>query len=288
MKQDITELFCNIDDFVKAADAYQKSTQIGKDRQPTRVPDLTISECMTIILLFHKSPCKNFKYFFNSYLQLYLPEFPKLVSYHRFITLKPRTFPYFLCLQQCLFIKGDAVHFVDATSLPVCHNKRIKRNKVFKGLAKRGKTTMGWFFGFKLHLIINRKGEIASLQITPGNCDDRKPVQKMAFDLRGLMVGDKGYIDVKLFNVLFGKGLKLITGIKKNMKNKLLEVHEKVLLRKRSIIETVFDYLKNKMQICHTRHRSPTNSFVHVISTLVAYSLNPGKPKISMQNLIHN
>lgn len=288
MKKDITELFCYIDDFCKVADAFQKTGKIGEERSPTRIPSLTISEIITIMLLYHTSPCKNFKYFYKSYLQLYKPEFPNLISYQRFITLMSRTLPYFLCLLKCLLVNADHVHFVDATSLAVCHNKRIKRHKVFKLFAKRGKTSMGWFYGLKLHLIINRRGEVANFKLTSGNCDDRKPVPEMAQELSGLMVGDKGYIGENLFKYLFGKGLKLITGIKKNMKNKLLEIPEKMLLRKRSIIETVFDYLKNKMELSHTRHRSPINSFVHIFSTLVAYSLNPKKPRISMQNLIQN
>lgn len=281
MKKDITELFCNIDDFCKALDCYEKSTKIGTSRRPTRVPELTISELMTIIILYHNSPCKNFKYFYNSFLQLYRPEFPKIVSYQRFTELEHRTFIYFYCLMKSLLFKDDSIHFVDATALPVCHNKRISRHKVFKKFAKRGKTSMGWFFGLKLHLIINRFGEIASFCLTSGNCDDRAPVAKMAADLEGFMVGDKGYIDFKLFEYLYSQGLKLITSIRKNMKNMLISLPEKILLRKRSIIETVFDYLKNKMEISHTRHRSALNGFVHIFSTLVAYTLKPRKPKIS-------
>jgi hypothetical protein len=281
MKKDITELFCNIDDFCQAIDAYEKSTKMGTSRKPTRIPELTVSECMTIQLLYHNSPCKNFKYFYNSFLQLYRSEFPKLVSYERFVELTPRMLLYFYCLMKCLLFKDDSIHFVDATSLPVCNNKRIKRHKVFKKFAQRGKTTMGWFFGFKLHLVINRFGEIADFCLTSGNCDDRTPVAKMAVDLKGLIIGDKGYISQDLFKYLYSKGLKLITGIKKNMENMLIPMHEKILLRKRSIIETVFDYLKNKMEISHTRHRSALNGFVHIFSTLVAYTLNPKKPKIS-------
>jgi hypothetical protein len=288
MKKDITEIFCSIDDFCNAADAFEKTRKIGRERRPTRIPGLAVSECMTIMFLYQISPCKNFKFFYNSYLQLYRPEFPELVSYQRFTALIPRTSAYFAALMMALLVKTDDVHFIDATSIPVCHNKRIRAHKVFEGLAKRGKTSMGWFFGFKLHLVINRVGQIAGFKLTHGNCDDRDPVEGIVKSLTGLLIGDKGYISAELFNTLFEKGLKLITGIKKNMKNKLMELHEKVLLRKRSISETVFDYLKNKMEISHTRHRSPINAFTHILSTLVAYSLNPRKPKISMPSLIQN
>lgn len=95
------------------------------------------------------------------------------------------------------------------------------------------------------------------------------------------MAADKGYIKQNLSVALYERGLKMIHGIKKNMKNKLMDLNEKILLRKRSIIETVFDYLKNKMDIEHTRHRSAINAFVHIISTLVAYSLKKCKPSIN-------
>ena len=288
MKKDITELFCNVDDFCREVDKIEKSTRIGSNRRPTRTSQLERSEIITIILLYHISPCKNFKFFFKSYLQLYRSDFPKLVSYNRFIELMPRSFSYFLLLLTSLLNKEDNIHFIDATSLPVCHNKRISRHKVFKGLARRGKTTMGWFFGFKLHLVINRRGQLAGVQITPGNTDGRAPVRRIVKNLKGLLFADRGYIGEDLFKDLFSKGIKLVAGIKKNMKNKLMDVNEKIMLRKRSISETVNDYLKNKMNISHTRHRSPANAFVHIISTLVAYSLNPRKPSISKPFLIPN
>lgn len=286
MKKDITELFCTIDDFCLEVDRMEKTTKIGSYKKPTRTPKLTASEITTIILLFHRSPCKNFKYFYESYLQLYKHEFPKLVSYNRFLELMPRSFPYFLLLLASLMDKEDKIHFIDSTPLPVCHNKRISRHKVFKDLACRGKSTMGWFFGFKLHLIINRRGRLAAVTITPGNTDDRTPVRKLVKGLKGFLFADRGYISSSLFQVLFDGGLKLVTGIKTNMKNKLMDLNEKTFLRKRSISETVNDYLKNKMNISHTRHRSSSNAFVHIFSTLVAYSLKPKKPSISEPFLI--
>ena len=286
MKKDITELYCKVDDFCNEVDRIEKSTRIGAYKKATRTPQLKNSEIVTIILLFHYSPCKNFKYFFESYLQLYKPEFPELLSYNRFLELMPRSFPYFLLLLTSFLDKEDKIHFIDSTPIPVCHNKRISRHRVFKGLARRGKSTMGWFFGFKLHLVINRKGCLTAVSITPGNTDDRVPVRRLIKDLKGLLFADRGYISPDLFKDLFEKGLKLVTGIKKNMKNKLMDLNEKIMLRKRSISETVNDYLKNKMNISHTRHRSTSNAFVHIFSTLVAYSLKPTKPSISQNFLI--
>lgn len=171
--------------------------------------------------------------------------------------------------------------YIDTSTIAVCHKKRISRNKVFDGLAEIGKSTYGWFFGFKLHLVINEIGEIQSLTLTKGNVDDRKPVPTITKRLTGLLFGDKGYIKKELFEKLFDRGLKLVTKVKKGMKNVLISLKEKILLRKRSIIETVFGYLKNKFELEHTRHRSPINFLVHIFSTLISYSMQSKKPSIS-------
>lgn len=290
MKKDITELFTFVDDFFKCADKLIQSQCLPdqKLKVPTRTPELSMSEIMTIILLFQHSPCKNFKYFYQGYLPLYRDEFPRLCSYNRFIELKPRALPYLTLLLywMCEQAEKTGISFIDATSLAVCHNKRIYPHKVFKGIAQRGKTTKGWFFGLKLHLVINEKGEIQATKLTPGNVDDRVPVPELTKKLIGLLIGDKGYVKQELFEELYHRNLKLITGVRKNMKNKLMSWKEKVLLRKRSLIETVFDYLKNKFQLEHTRHRSPWNAIVHILSTLIAYSLKSHKPKIKFDHLI--
>ncbi len=148
------------------------------------------------------------------------------------------------------------ISYVDSTPIAVCHAKRISKNKVFAGIAKLSKSSYGWFYGFKLHMVINEKGEIQGVTVTKGNVDDRKPVPNLTEKLNGLLFGDKGYIAKELFEKLFDRGLKLVTKMKKGMKNTLISLNEKILLRKRSIIETVFGYLKNRLEIEHTRHRS--------------------------------
>lgn len=292
MFKDITELFVFVDDFCNAVDQHSVKGQIPdqKKSKPTRVPDMTISEIMTIMILFQQSPCKNFKYFYKICLIIRKAEFPRLVSYNRFVELQRRCFPYLLLLLQWFFrqIDPNGINFIDATYVAVCNNKRIFTNKVFKGLAKRGKSTMGWFYGFKLHLVINAKGELQGAQLTAGNVDDRAPVPAITKRLKGLLFGDKGYIDQKLFDELYERGLKLVTNVKKNMKNKFMTIQEKTLLRKRSIIETVNGCLKTTFQLVHTRHRSPDNFLVHIFSTLVAYCLKPGKPMVRFDNLIPN
>lgn len=174
------------------------------------------------------------------------------------------------------------IAFVESTAIAVCHNRRIQRHKVFKGLAARGKTTMGWFYGFKLHLIVNDRGELLAVHLTPGNLDDRKPAPNMTRDLFGKLFGDKGYLSQALFEQLFVRGLDLITSLRKNMKGQLMLLSDRLLLRKRFIIETITDQLKNISQVEHTRHRCPANFAVNLIAGLIAYTHQPKKPSIRL------
>ena len=187
----------------------------------------------------------------------------------------------------CLFLqsfKGEktGIYFIDSTLIKVCHIRREKQHKVFKGLTEKPRSTMGWFLGFKLHLVINDKGEIMAFKLTAGNVDDRDPVPNLVRNLIGKLVGDKGYISQKMFDKLYLQGLQLVTKIKKNMKNKLMATVDKLLLRKRAIIESVNDQLKNISQIEHTRHRSVWNFTVNILSGLCAYVLKPKKPSINI------
>jgi hypothetical protein len=292
MKKDITELFVFIDDFTEAAELHLKQSMIATNsnssNKPTRTTNMTLAEILTILLLYQQSPCKNFKYFYLSYLKLYKSEFPNLVSYERFVVLKSRVLIFLTMLLQWLvsLSKATGINFIDATSINICHNKRISRNKVFYGFAKLGKTTKGWFFGFKLHVVINDLRQIHGLKLTKVNVDDRTPVPDHVKHLKGLLFGDKGYIKSELFESLHAKGLKLVTSIKKGMKNLPMIIFEKQMLKKRSIIETVFDYLKNKFELEHSRHRSVMNFFVHILATLVAYSMKTTKPRVRYNNLI--
>jgi hypothetical protein len=290
MKKDITALFCFVDDFIKISDQWINNSSLPtNNKRPTRIPEMSYSEILTIVLMYQQSPCKNFKYFYMSYLQLYKSDL-RIPSYNRFIALKARVLHYLVLLLEwyCSQAQITGISYIDATSLAVCHPKRISRNKVFRDVAALGKTTKGWFFGLKLHLLINEKGEIQSLQLTKGNVDDRTPVIGMTKRLTGLLFADKGYIKQELFSTLYDRGLKLVTGIKKGMRNKLIPIFEKILLRKRPIIETVFSVLKRSFEIEHSRHRSFWNAFVHILSSLVAYCLKPHKPAIKLQCLIQS
>jgi len=237
-----------------------------------------------IVLLFQDSGFKNFKYFYKHLLYNYKEEFPRLVSYERFVALKSRILPFLVLIMNSILSTGNGIFYVDSSSLAVCHTKRISRNKTFKTIGKMGKSTKGWFFGLKLHLIIDENGNLVHIKITPGNTDDRHFLRDMRKNLTGLIFGDKGYISKELFDDLLAKGLKLVTNVKKNMKSIIMTIEEKLLLRKRPIVESVLSFLKTKMELEHTRHRSVWNAFVHILSTLIAYQLKPSKPAITPIN----
>lgn len=283
----IVEIFVKTDDFCIHFEKEFKAhslpcTEEGKKRN--RKTTLCDSEIITILIAFHGGQFRNFKHFYNSYVCHHLRDcFPNLVSYNRFIELSHRSaIPFMLFLHYCCRGQCTGISFIDSTVLRVCHGKRIKRNKVFKGIAAVGKSTMGWFFGFKLHLIINDKGEILSFYLSKGNVDDRnvKAITMMTKEIFGKLFGDKGYLSKALSDMLFNDGIHLITAVRRNMKEKALSNEEKLLLRKRSVIETVNDELKNICQVEHTRHRSIAGFLLNIISAIAAYSFFPKKPSI--------
>ena len=165
--------------------------------------------------------------------------------------------------------------------IPVCHNLRRYANKVFKGIATDGKGTMGWCHGFKLHLACNDRGEIIAFVLIGANVSDKDPnvFKVIAKRLYGKLFADKGYISQKLFDFLFEDGIQLVTGLRVNMKNKLMPFYDRMMLRKRYIIETINDMLKNTAQIVHSRHRSVSNFIMNLISVLGAYCFFDNKPK---------
>ena len=285
-------LFVDVDDFCQSLRAFLDSRRLGISTG-RRGPKcrLSLSEVMTLIIYFQQSHYRTFKAFYTNYVQVHLrDEFPDLVSYSRFVELMPGAlYPLCLYLQRRLG-EPTGIAFIDSTPLPVCHNRRIRRHKVFADIAARGRTSMGWFYGFKLHLIVNDRGELLTFYLTAGNVDDRKPVPHMTRELWGKLFGDKGYISKDLFDELFERGLQLITGIRKNMQNRLMPMMDKILLRKRAIIETINDQLKNISQIAHTRHRSVNNFLVNLVAGLIAYTHQPKKPSVKLsteeQNLL--
>lgn len=281
----LEELFCHIDDFCQIFEPQWQKTLISNGfARPGRARSLCLSEIMTILVAAHQQQYRNFKAFYCLHVcQYWRDAFPGLVSYNRFIEWIPSVLlPLCVYLKHC-FGQCTGISFVDSTALKVCHNRRIKRHRVFQQLAKRGKTSVDWFFGFKLHLVVNERGELLNCMITPGNTDDRKPVVDLLQQLFGKVFADRGYVSNTLAKTLLETyGIEFFAKPKRNMKPKLMRLHDKLLSRKRAIVETIIDQLKNISQIEHSRHRSPVNFMVNVICGLIAYCHQPTKPAINL------
>lgn len=241
---------------------------------------------MTILIGYHISGEKCFNYYYQTQILGYLLSyFPKAPTYSRFVTLAQKANMPIALLMLHLAIMAGKKHehfFINSTKLLVCDNRRIYQNKVFKGIAQRGKTSMGWFYGMKLYLIINSLGEICAFALTPGNVADNSTlvVPTLCSILQGMMYGDAGYISASLQEKLFNMGVTLLTKIRSNMKNKFLTMKDKIMLKKRTIVETVIGLLKFIQNISHTRHRSPANFLNNLLGGLLAYSFLDRKPTL--------
>ena len=251
----LVETYCDVDDFCQLfIPHWQRILLENGEMKRNRACRLSPAEVMTIIIHFHQSHYRDFKNYYLNYVCRQLkPYFPELLCCTHFLALMPS-----VVVPMCSYLtaklgKPTGIQFVDSSKIEVCHIIRAKRNEVLEGIAEHGKETMGWSFGFKLHLIINLLGEIVALKLTKGNVDDRQPVREMAECLFGKLYGDKGYISQALTGELLEKGVELITTVRKNMKKKFISLWDRAMLKKRFIIETVNDQLKNISYIEHSR-----------------------------------
>lgn len=282
----LLELFCHVDDFCQQSEPQWKKQHLcAGTAHRERAGELSDSEIMTILIHFHQSQYRSFKAYYTHHVQVHLrSEFPKLVSYGRFVQRTPRVLARLCAYLFSLFGRCTGVSFIDSTFIAVCDNRRIHQHKVFAGLATRGRGSCGWSFGFKLHLVVNDGGELLGCCLTPAHRADVKLLPKLTKRLFGKLFGDKGYLSQSMFEQLLQHGVQLITRLKSNMKNRLMSLSDKLLLRKRAIIESITDQLKNVSQIEHTRHRSPLNFCVNLICGLIAYCHQPKKPSLRLDS----
>lgn len=280
----LVETYCDVDDFCKLfISEWEKTLITDGERKRRRAKRMTPAEIMTIIISFHQSNHRDFKNYYLGYVSKYLKEeFPSLLSYTRFIEVMPSVIIPLSSYLTTRLGKPTGIAFVDSTKISVCHIIRAKRNRVFEGVAKHGKGTMGWSFGFKLHLIVNHLGEILSVKITEGNVDDRKPIPEMVEPDLGKLYGDKGYLGKVLSDELWEKGVELITNVRKNMKKKAISLWDRAMLKKRFIIETINDQLKNISYVEHSRHRSVNGFMINMLAGLIAYCLKENKPALNL------
>jgi hypothetical protein len=276
----LIEVFCFIDDFCKEVEAYYATHPLPQGLAPRqlagRKASLSASEVLTILVLYHLSGFKCFEYFYERLLLRELKSFfPKAVSYTQFLSLSRQAYFHMLLLAQCRCSLSTPTkhYYVDSKKLPVCDNKRIHSHQVFQAIAQRGKSSTGWFFGLKLHLVTNQYGQLMRFLLTPANiADNNKQVLTYLFcGLTGKCYGDKGYLTTMLEELL-EKGLHLLTKLRKNMRQALISFQDKINLMKRGTIEAVNDILMSVCDVDHTRHRNPINALVHIMAGLTAYT----------------
>lgn len=285
----VTEIFCIIDEFSKNLDEELRKNLClpypvpSEKRTRNRKGRLSESEIMTIMVCYHFGTFGNFKHYYVHFIQIHMKSyFPEAVSYNRFVELMPRMFfPLMMFLYLWGFGHCSGISFVDSTMIPVCHNIRRNFNKVFDGLADNGKGTMGWCHGFRLHVLCNDCGEVITFCLTRASVDDRDERVWTVFarHLYGKVFADRGYISPRLFESLFDRGIHLVHGLRSNMKNKLMPMWDKIMLRKRYVIECINYLLKDKANIVHSRHRSVHNFIMNLCAGLAAYCFFDNKPE---------
>ncbi|NRB48868.1 MAG: IS982 family transposase [Saprospiraceae bacterium] len=278
----LLEMYIEIDDFCKSDPVIFQMWSTNR-RGPS--PKLSLGEVMTILVYYHHQSYKNFKSYYTEYVSKQLrSDFPDLVSYNRFVELIPRSFlP--LCLylnHRCSRSKHTGIYYIDSAPWPVCHPKRAHQHKVMRGFAQWGKTSVGWFFGLKYHLVTNQLGELMNFYISAGNVSDAniKVLFLLTKDLKGWLFGDKGYLlkDYKR-DFLQKEGLlQIFSKCRKNMAKRSVPLEPSLWIGKRGIIESVIDITKNQCDSAHSRHRSPFNAFANLLAGLAAYTFRPKKP----------
>jgi Transposase DDE domain len=284
MFDQLVEIFCVFDDFCKSVKTQWEAMLLTDGQAPDRKhgPECGLfdSEIMTLLVLYHTSRFKNFKTFYNGVvLSMLRPYFPGVPCYERFLTLTKSVQALLAFFMVSRMGPKTGIYYIDSTPLPVCHNRRINRHKTFAGLAERGKTSTGWFFGFKLHLVFNHQREIVALKLTRGNVSDTTPVPELTKDLIGKLFGDKGYIGQKLAQELLQRGLALMTRVRKNMKSLPVSFLDKALLNGRNIAETIIGHIKEFSSLRLPKHRSIFNAFTHITAAIIAYQMNPLLPQ---------
>jgi hypothetical protein len=281
----LVEIFIECDDFCKKLSTYLLANDFEAESSSEL---MTESEMMSIVIYYHHSGFKCFKYYYQCIIQEVLKSyFPKTYSYSRFVNLMKRlNFPLFTFLTACRLSVPTEGNYIDSTKLVVSHNKRIFSHKVFKGIAKRGKSSTGWFFGLKLHAVINQFGQLVVFHVTSGNVADNNAMllETITKRLKGFLYADAGYI-TSIAEKLKEKGLVLITKLRENMKPIQITPQQKHYLKHRGLIESVFNLMKNHCDIEHSRHRSVNNFFINLWSGLIAYSFMDETP--NMPNYVY-
>lgn len=282
-KSKLVEIFVKSDDFCKSLVQRQVSEHSQNNTFIDKTGQLSTAEMMSIVIFYHHSGIRCFSGYYKHVLAVHFSaDFPDLCSYNRFVQKMPRLafILYAFLFLACLSPATEA-NYIDATKLVVCHNKRIFNHQVFQGFASRGKSSTGWFYGFKIHAIVNQEGDLVHCQFTTGKVadNDQDLLRTMANYFQGKVYGDKGYI-AAIKGELKDKGLDIISKVRKNMKKQKISQKEAYYLRHRGRIESCFERMKAFCNMEHSRHRSTKNLIVNLLAGLIAYTFLDKKPSI--------
>jgi len=271
-------IFDRIDDLLKAMSISLRRKLLA-DLKPKggRPSGLSLPAILTLGIFRFATGVKDVKHYHRKLVSSYSQELGRIPNYGNFNALMNQATPYVIFLLEwiCYSNKStsNGAYFLDATSLKVCENKRIFDHKVCEDIAQRGKSSMGWFFGFKLHVVCDSLGRLVSLLITPGNTDDRKFVLKLLKGLKGLCVADAGYVSKKLMHELYEQGLLLLTDVRNSMKRLMSEAQHAVLkLRQR--IEGIFSCLKHRLKAEASIARSPLGYVSRCLYACLTFALS--------------
>lgn len=276
----LVTIYCFVDDFLKMIVTSIRFALVRPDHThpPTKKHNLSIAELISLAIFRFFTGHKNWKDFYQHVATYHTQDFPCLPVYKNFLAAV-NTLSWFaqVLLQGFMnmfqrFTPLGTPKFADSTKLKVCEIKREFSHKVCLGLAKKSKSTMGWFYGFKLHIICNELMQILNVKITPATTDDRKGLEMMWNTIFGMIVADAGYIGKRWQDKARELGKFLLTGVRANMK-KILSSVEHQLLKLRQVVETVFSVLKLRMGLETTLPRSPLGYFAHYLWCLTAYQM---------------
>lgn len=287
-------IYCFMDEFLKGTLIGIKYAieRPGKDRPPLKKHNLGLAELASLAIFRFFTGHKNWKDFYQHVKTYHQRDFPRLPDYKNFLeAINKLSVLAILMLQGFMNIFNkitgeNGLKFTDSTKLAVCQIKREFSHKVCKGLASKSKSTMGWFYGFRLHIICNELMQILKLKITTGIGDERKILETMWSDIFGMIIADAGYVSKKLEKKALSLGKFFLTGTRANMR-KIMTEAEHQLLKLRQLAETVFSVLKLRMGLETSLPRSPLGYFAHYIWCITAYQLKKFfgslsiKPKLS-------
>jgi len=267
----IIKLYCILDDLHRLLEGRLLGRKDG------RRSVLSDSACMTLAILRWKSGSLSWKSFYREVLPWYRRYFPNLPDYQNFIAHIHRITPLItrlipLLLQVAKSQGEHRIYFIDSTPIPVCGTKRIEDNRTAGGLASRGKHSLGWFYGFKLHAVCDTEGRLVALTVTTGSTHDSIPVVDLVRELSGVLVGDAAYVGEELRKELQEMGVYLQAAPRKNM-NKMMTKLQGFLFRQRQAIERVFASLKYRFHLDLSLARSVSGMLALITTALCFYQL---------------